>query len=275
MIAGLVGWSNQFPQLTGLAYQSFSYLVVYLTEPAAFRHDNFTFIFITILLTKTIAAQNEVALRHYRVRGLCFLAVVFFVDHKYPFDHEIFMLFYFSVQISGLIFLLCLLHFSGKFMDSKRIGVSIQHYRAAIGNFNRYRINCNVNMMYSRAYSYPHNIFLYKEIENILFLFFLFIMTYLIPLMLGCYLQCSHSHILKYIPLPKIHFYPKLLAFTLYSKFMFYLLIPLPNLRSKNCCPLNLKLLSLSLSFYPFYCSFHKALNLLKTQPTRPRARLQ
>ena len=31
----------------------------------------------TILLTKTNAAQNEVALRYYRVRGLYFLAVVF------------------------------------------------------------------------------------------------------------------------------------------------------------------------------------------------------
>ena len=30
-----------------------------------------------IPLTKTTAAQNEVALRYYRVRGLCFLAVVF------------------------------------------------------------------------------------------------------------------------------------------------------------------------------------------------------
>ena len=30
-----------------------------------------------MLLTKTTAAQNEVALRYYRVRGLYFLAVVF------------------------------------------------------------------------------------------------------------------------------------------------------------------------------------------------------
>ena len=31
----------------------------------------------TILLTKTTAAQNEVALSYHRVRGLYFLAVVF------------------------------------------------------------------------------------------------------------------------------------------------------------------------------------------------------
>ena len=31
----------------------------------------------TILLTKTTAAQNENALSYHRVRGLCFLAVVF------------------------------------------------------------------------------------------------------------------------------------------------------------------------------------------------------
>ena len=76
------------------------------------------------------------------------------------------------------------------------------------------------------------------------------------PLMLGCYLECSHSHILGYIPPPKMHFYPKLLAFTLYSKFMFYLLILLPNLRSKNCCPL--KLLSL---FIPSIVPFIKLLS--------------
>ena len=32
---------------------------------------------LTILLTKTIAAQNEVALSYHKVRGLYFLAVVF------------------------------------------------------------------------------------------------------------------------------------------------------------------------------------------------------
>ena len=32
---------------------------------------------ITILLTKTTAAQNEVALSYHNVRGLCFQAVVF------------------------------------------------------------------------------------------------------------------------------------------------------------------------------------------------------
>ena len=43
--------------------------------------DNFLMIFIklqplTILLTKTTAAQNEVALSYHKVRGLYFLAVV-------------------------------------------------------------------------------------------------------------------------------------------------------------------------------------------------------
>ena len=33
--------------------------------------------FITILLTKITAAQNKVALRHHKVHGLYFLAVIF------------------------------------------------------------------------------------------------------------------------------------------------------------------------------------------------------
>ena len=39
-------------------------------------------IHLTILLTKTTAAQNEAALSYHRVRGLYFLAVVF-VSNKY------------------------------------------------------------------------------------------------------------------------------------------------------------------------------------------------
>ena len=106
-------------------------------------------------------------------------------------------------------------------------------------------------MMNSRAYSYLDNIIVFEEIENMLLVFFLFIMTYRIPLLLGCYLECSHSHIIRYIPLPRMHFYPKLLAFTLYTKFLFYLLIPLPNLRNKNFRPL--KVLSLFIpSIFPF-----------------------
>ena len=36
-----------------------------------------------MLLTKTTATQNEVALGYFRVRGLYFLAVVFFGDYSY------------------------------------------------------------------------------------------------------------------------------------------------------------------------------------------------
>ena len=36
-----------------------------------------------ILLTKTTAAQNDVALSYHRVRGLYFLAVVFCGDYSY------------------------------------------------------------------------------------------------------------------------------------------------------------------------------------------------
>ena len=172
----------------------------------------------------------------------------------FPFDHEIFIHFIFQCKFLPE-FSSCACYTVPEFMNSKRIGVSIQHYRAAIGDFNNYRINCNVNMMNSRAYSYLDNIIVFEEIKNMILVFFLFIMTYLIPLLLGCYLECGHLHIIRHIPLPRMYFYPKLLAFTLYTKFLFYMLIPLPNLRNKNFRPL--KVLSL---FIPSFFSFIKLL---------------
>ena len=113
LVYGMPGWRawldgqsvSLFDWISIAKFFLWAYLSVYVIEPAAFRHDIFTFIFIdfSLLITKSL--------------------FIFIFQCK------------FLPEFSS-----CACYTVPEFMNSKRIGVSIQHYRATIGNFNNYKL---------------------------------------------------------------------------------------------------------------------------------------